>query len=82
VVLDWEAPPDPAGISNYGVQLQVTSGSDWADVKVWDPVTDTQVNANAETTCGGFYRWRVLARDGAGNTGDESAWAEFSIALP
>lgn len=82
VILDWQAPTDPSGIASYRARLQVTSGSDWADVKVWDPVTAAQVNANAETTCGGIYRWRVLARDGAGNTGEVSAWAEFSIALP
>lgn len=82
VILDWEAPPDPSGIANYRVRLQITSGSEWADVEVWDPVIDTQVNANAETTCGGIYRWRVLARDGAGNSGEVSGWAEFSVALP
>ena len=81
VILDWEAPPDPSGIATYRVRLQDWSGSEWADVKVWDPVTATQVNANAETMCGGFYRWRVLARDGAGNSGEVSGWAEFSITL-
>ena len=81
VILDWQAPTDPSGIANYRVRLQVNPGSGWVDVEVWDLVTDTQVNANAETTCGGFYRWRVLARDGAGNSGEVSGWAEFSITL-
>ena len=81
VVLDWKAPSDPSGIANYRARLQVNSGTGWADVRVWDPVTASQVGANSETTCGGFYRWRVLARDGAGNEGAVSSWAEFSLSM-
>jgi hypothetical protein len=81
VVLDWKEPSDPSGIANYRVRLQVNSGTGWSDVKVWDPVAGTKVGADSETTCGGFYRWRVLARDGAGNQGDVSSWAEFSILM-
>jgi len=87
VKLTWTAPPDPSGIARYRVRLQVTSkvnpsDQDWSDVKIWDPVTTTQVTANEETTCGGFYRWRVVGYDGAGNQGNVSAWARFGIALP
>jgi hypothetical protein len=81
VVLDWKEPYDPSGIANYRVRLQVNPGTGWADVKIWDPVTATQVGANSETTCGGFYRWRIFARDRAGNQGAVSAWAEFSLLL-
>jgi len=67
--------------TNYRVRLQITSGSDWTDVKIWDPVSTTYLNANAETMCGGIYRWRLFARDGAGNQGQVSDWAYFQINL-
>lgn len=70
------------GSADYRVWLQSTStvnptDSDWNDVKTWDPVTTTQVNATAETDCGTHYRWRLFPRDGAGNQGQVSKWAEF-----
>ena len=82
VILDWDAPSDRSGIANYRVRLQVNSGSGWSDVMIWDPVVPTEVNADAETTCGGYYHWRVVTRDGAGNSGTVSPWAEFSILMP
>ncbi len=81
VKLVWSAPSDPSGIASYRVQLQVKT-TDWSNKKIWDPVTATQVNATGELTCGGVYRWRVAARDGAGNLGQVSEWAYFGIALP
>jgi hypothetical protein len=87
VKLIWTAPSDPSGIARYRVRLQLTSKlnpteNDWIDVKIWDPLTTTQVNANSETTCGGYYRWRLVAYDGAGNQGKVSLWVKFQIALP
>jgi hypothetical protein len=82
VVLDWEAPYDPSGIANYRVRLQRWTGAEWVDQRIWDPVTATELDAAGDTDCGIAYRWRLLARDGAGNTGDVSEWAEFAILLP
>lgn len=81
VKLAWSAPSDPSGIANYRVALQVKT-TDWNTQKIWDPVTSTQVTASSELTCGGVYRWRVLARDGAGNQGQFSEWAYFGVTLP
>ncbi len=81
VKLVWNTPTDVSGIANYRVRLQKRAGGNYADEQVWDPVTFTQLNATNETECGNFYRWRVLARDGAGNQGEVSVWAYFSIKL-
>ncbi|MEW6403758.1 MAG: Ig-like domain-containing protein [Chloroflexota bacterium] len=81
VKLVWNAPSDPSGIASYRVELQVKT-TDWNTQKLWDPVTTTQVTATSEVTCGGVYRWRVRATDGAGNVGQFSEWAEFRINLP
>ena len=78
VILDWSAPSDPSGIANYRVRLQVKA-TDWNDMKIWDPVSASQVNATSAVICGGVYRWRVFARDGAGNQGSVSDWAYFGI---
>ncbi len=81
VKLVWNAPSDPSGIANYRVVLQVKT-MDWNTQKIWEPVTTTQVTASGELTCGGVYRWRVRATDGAGNEGQFSEWAYFGIMLP
>ena len=82
IILDWTAPSDPSRIANYRVRLQVrTTVTDWDDKKIWDPITATQVTATGEVTCGGVYRWRVVARDKAGNDGDVSDWAYFGIVI-
>ena len=86
VTLNWDAVSDPSGIAEYRVQveLEVTPGN-------WDPVSGspwtglggTELELNTTTlNCGGVYRWRVRAVDGAGNMSDFSAWAEFGINLP
>lgn len=81
IVLKWSAPSDPSGIANYRVRLQKKEGASWVDAKVWDPVTAKQVTANSETECGNAYRWRLFARDKAGNQGQVSEWFHFGIAL-
>lgn len=82
ITLVWNVPSDPSGIANYRVRLQKRGGADYVDQKIWDPVTTTQVSASAETDCGNWYRWRLFARDGAGNQGEVSDWAYFSILRP
>jgi hypothetical protein len=81
VILGWAKPFDPSGIASYRVRLQIKTPHDWIDKKIWDPVKATQVNATDETTCGGVYRWRIFARDRAGNQGAVSDWAYFGIGI-
>lgn len=81
VVLNWLAPADPSGIKNYRVRLQsMTSGA--PDPGAWDPVLATQIDVTQATQCGIEYRWRLLARDNAGNDGEISDWSYFKINIP
>jgi hypothetical protein len=80
IILDWTAPSDPSGIANYRVRLQVKT-TVWKDKRIWDPIIATQVTATGEVTCGGVYRWRVVARDKAGNDGVVSDWAYFGVVI-
>lgn len=82
-VLRWEAATDPSGIAAYRVEVEQevakgkhvpVSGSPWAAVR------DTAIKVDLD--CGGVFRWRVMAVDGAGNAGAFSPWASFGIALP
>jgi hypothetical protein len=83
VTLDWDAVSDPSGIAGYRVQVEqeITAGN-------WDPVSGSPWTSLSVTEleltldCGGVYRWRVRAIDGAGNESDFSAWAEFGVNLP
>jgi hypothetical protein len=51
----------------------------------WGPVPGKSFLAGAkketELECGTTYRWRVRARDEAGNYSAWSAWSEFSLKL-
>ncbi|MBN1975852.1 MAG: hypothetical protein JW918_00495 [Anaerolineae bacterium] len=83
VPLDWDAVSDPSGIAEYRVQVEqeITPGN-------WDPISGSPWTGLSGTDlelaldCGGVYRWRVRAVDGAGNESDFSAWAEFGVNLP
>jgi len=83
VTLDWDAVSDPSGIAGYRVQVEqeITAGN-------WDPVSGSPWTSLSVTEleltldCGGVYRWRVRAIDGAGNESGFSAWAEFGVNLP
>jgi len=80
VFLEWEAPADFSGIRNYRVRMQRSlDGKNWEDAHIWDPVIDKSVDIDPFKQCGRRYRWRLYARDGAGNQGQVSAWAYFSI---
>jgi hypothetical protein len=86
VTLDWNAVSDPSGIAEYRVQVEqeVTPGN-WEKVSgsPWNGLSETELDLNLDVlVCGGVYRWRVKAVDGAGNESAFSAWAEFGINLP
>jgi hypothetical protein len=78
--LTWEPVSDPSGISGYYGKLEeeVTPGS-WQPGG-WGPVGDNQVDVSVR--CGFNYRWRVWAKDGAGNLSDWSEWSYFYVVLP
>jgi hypothetical protein len=81
VTLDWNAVSDPSGIAEYRVQVQQNAGG-WDDVSdsPWSGLSGTELELDLD--CGGIYRWRVKAVDGAGNESAFSAWADFGINLP
>ncbi|MFL7792009.1 MAG: Ig-like domain-containing protein [Anaerolineae bacterium] len=83
VTLDWDAVSDPSGIAEYRVQVEqeITAGN-WESVSgsPWTGLSGPDLEL--DLSCGGVYRWRVRAVDGAGNVGDFSAWAEFGVDLP
>lgn len=83
VTLDWNAVSDPSGIAEYRVQVEqeVTLGN-WDKVSgsPWSGLSGTELEL--DLGCGGIYRWRVRAVDGAENESAFSAWAEFGIDLP
>jgi len=78
--LAWLPVDDPSGISGYEVQLEyeATSGN-WQIVGNYGPVGDKQVEVKVD--CGIYYRWRVRARDRAGNYSSWSTLSTFSINL-
>lgn len=79
--LAWLPVTDPSGIAGYDVRLQhQVSAGVWEDDQAWDQVADKQVTVGVE--CGLFYRYRVRAKDGAGNYSVWSAWRHFSLELP
>jgi hypothetical protein len=80
--INWDAVSDPSGIAEYRVQMDVMVSADhWLPVgdSPWTGLTTTAFKVPLD--CGPFYRWRVRAVDGAGNEGDFSDWARFSVAL-
>jgi hypothetical protein len=78
--LVWLPVTDPSGVT-YDVQLerQITVTPGWELVRAWGSVADKQVVADVQ--CGVYYRWRVRARDGAGNVSAWSEWSTFSVNL-
>ncbi len=80
VMLRWSAVSDKSGIAGYYVKLErEIKKNQWQTVRGWWPVTGEALKVDVD--CGIHYRWAVRAQDSAGNTGNWSAWSEFSIAL-
>jgi hypothetical protein len=82
VSLVWNPASDPSGIGEYRVEVQRHSGdNNWQSVSgsPWVGVGGTSLSVPVE--CGWYYRWRVLAVDGAGNVGSFSSWAAFAVTL-
>ncbi|MBN2386674.1 MAG: hypothetical protein JXB85_06600 [Anaerolineales bacterium] len=80
VTLTWSPVTDPSGISQYQVVLEAHSGDQqWQPVGTLTGLTGTSTSVNVQ--CGWYYRWSVLAIDGAGNAGPASGWVEFAVLL-
>lgn len=79
--LAWLPVDDPSGIASYRVAVQRHSGdNNWQPVN-GSPFDTGTKNINVPVECGWYYRWRVNARDGAGNIGPWSGWWQFAITL-
>ncbi len=80
VVLTWSETKDASGIIRYDWVLErYLPNSDGA----YEPYLNGStagLTAKAPVECGQSYRWRVRATDGAGNTGQYSFAAYFSVA--
>ena len=80
VTLVWQPVDDPSGISAYWGKLEIEVTEDnWASGG-WGPVSGNQ--KVVDVSCGGSYRWRVWAVDGAGNMGGWSYLSYFGVELP
>ena len=79
--LVWKAVTDETGISEYQVAIQRDLAG-WVDVSgsVFTGITGTTKVYKPD--CGGTYRWRVRAVDGASNIGPWSDWWGFDMNLP
>jgi hypothetical protein len=84
IVLRWNEVSDSSGIDIYQVRLNISydNGATWSGVGTWELDSLTAVGVEDQTDCGNLYRWRVRARDNAGNMGPYSPFATFGIALP
>jgi len=82
IVLLWHAVEDASGIDTYDVALAISynNGASWSGVGDF-ALEFTTIQINDQTDCGNLYRWRVRARDNAGNTGPWSAWERFGIGI-
>ena len=95
VILAWQAAPDPTAISGYDVALEVSADNEfWTSYETY-PVEgggaksfdiSTTLDSNYPCTDNalglGYYRWRLAARDTAGNQGPWSDWAYFGVSNP
>jgi hypothetical protein len=78
--LAWMPVSDPSGIAGYDLRLEreFTIGN-WQVVAEYNALADKQVTV--DVLCGFHYRWRVRAKDGAGNLSAWSAYSSFALEL-
>ena len=87
VILQWNGPDDPIGLSNYEVQLEYYSSSFKLKVFFWNPLVDQQVSsqvieldvtAAVQKANAANFRWRVRAQDTGGSWGDWAPLTNFT----
>jgi hypothetical protein len=80
--LTWLTVDDPSGIAQYQVQVERHSGdNNWQAVPGSTFTGISGKTKDISVECGWYYRWRVRAIDGAGNTSAWSGWWTFIITL-
>jgi hypothetical protein len=79
--LVWLPVDDPSGIASYQVEVQRHSGDNNWQAVGGSPFTAGGKSVDVSVECGWYYRWRVRATDGAGNTGSWSGWWQFTVTL-
>jgi hypothetical protein len=84
VVLEWTASNDPSGISSYSIRLhyRVTQDDNWRAYRLITAsgnLTKLDITNDIKDLCNPnrYFRWRIRANDGAGNTSDVSLWRRF-----
>jgi energy-coupling factor transporter ATP-binding protein EcfA2 len=79
VILEWEAPDDPSGISGYRVYVDVSSdGVNWGNRIIRDTtLKELDITNHVNNNCGRFFRWLVFAKDTFGTWGELSPWRMF-----
>jgi murein DD-endopeptidase MepM/ murein hydrolase activator NlpD len=79
--LGWSPVTDPSGIVHYEWALESSiTGEDG----IWflaDSGQTSGTSVSSTISCGIWYRWRVRAVDGAGNTGPYAPYANFSVVI-
>jgi len=80
--LAWLPVSDPSKIREYQVEIQRSSdNSSWSAAPGSPKTGLTDKTTNVSVECGWYYRWRVRAIDGVGNTSAWSGWSIFVINL-
>jgi hypothetical protein len=86
VTLEWQAVSDPSGVASYDVDVEYDNAGYWVDYRSLSSTSTSVVlapAAPATSLCEGTnmrnFRWRVRARDGAGNPGSWSGWFYFKL---
>ncbi len=83
VTLRWQAVSDPSGVVYSVVLEKEVSSGNWSQVGSWDNLTVTERQLSGLLLCdyGWTYRWRVRARDGAGNWSAWSPWLYYDVPI-
>jgi hypothetical protein len=79
--LVWLPVDDPSGIAEYHVEVQRHGGDNNWSAAPGGKITVADKTTSVPVECGWYYRWRVQAMDGKGNTSDWSGWSQFTIIL-
>ncbi|MFZ5808143.1 MAG: hypothetical protein ACOY16_02575 [Chloroflexota bacterium] len=80
IPLQWSAVSDPSGVT-YFIELERKSGGKYMKLAEWHDISGTSQNMANMCASGYYYRWRVRARDGAGNWSSSSPWFYFATPI-
>ena len=83
VTLRWKPISDPSGVI-YFVELETRMDvySEWQPDYAWEKVSGSELEVSYPYCQTAYYRWRVIAQDGAGNWSEGwSDWLYYEIPL-